>query len=64
LLSPDIAVDAGKAFSMGWSEAPDHFKVGMARAFLDIEPPEVDQDAYKLALDLFSGFWERVKQYS
>jgi len=63
-LCADVRVDAGKAFSMGWSEAPDHFKVGMAKAMLDIEPPEVDQEAYKRALDLFSGYWERVKRYA
>jgi hypothetical protein len=31
---------------------------------LDIDPPEVDQEAYKHALDLFSGYWEKVKRYA
>jgi hypothetical protein len=60
----EVGVDADKAFSIGWSEVPDHFKVGMAGAMLDIEPPEVDEEAYKRALDLFSGYWERVKRYA
>lgn len=59
----DVGVDAAMAFSIGWSEAPDQFKVGVSAAFLDIEPPEVDQEAYKRALDLFLGYWERVKRY-
>jgi hypothetical protein len=51
------------AFSIGWSEAPEQFKHGIAAAFLDVEPPEVDQEAYKRALDLFSRYWERVKRF-
>jgi hypothetical protein len=60
----EVGVDAGRAFSIGWSEAPDQFKRGTAAAFLVIESPEVDQEAYKRALNLFSGYWERVKRYA
>ncbi len=60
----DVGADAGNAFSIGWSEAPEQFKRGMAAAFLDIEPPAVDREAYKRILDLFSGYWERVKRYA
>ena len=59
----DQGVDHEKAFSMGWSKADEIFKVGLAAAFLEIEPPEPSPEACDRAMELFNSYSERLEKY-